>query len=170
MREPLASTLIALAGTLRAKGVKISFDPNYRNLMTAAYRPTLEKMVKLADLVKVSDEDLRHLFDGDEAEAIATLRALNPAAALLVTRGAQPATLYADGQTLEAQPPRVEVADTVGAGDASIGGLLVSLMTAPRRGWGEHLAFALAAGAAACRHTGAHAPTLDEVDALLGTR
>ncbi|MFY4698517.1 carbohydrate kinase family protein [Burkholderia glumae] len=170
VREPLASTLIALAGTLRAKGVKISFDPNYRNLMTAAYRPTLEKMVKLADLVKVSDEDLRHLFDDDEAEAIATLRALNPAAALLVTRGAQPATLYADGQTLEAQPPRVEVADTVGAGDASIGGLLVSLMTAPRRGWGEHLAFALAAGAAACRHTGAHAPTLDEVDALLGTR
>ncbi|WP_323119655.1 carbohydrate kinase family protein [Burkholderia alba] len=167
VREPLASTLIALAAALRAQGVKISFDPNYRNLMTAGYRPTLEKMAALADLIKVSDEDLRHLFDGDEAGAIAQLRALNPRAALLVTRGAQAATLYADGETLEASPPRVEIADTVGAGDASIGGLLFSLMTAPQRAWRDHLAFALAAGAAACRHTGAHAPALDEVVALL---
>ncbi|WP_414443262.1 carbohydrate kinase family protein [Burkholderia sp. 22PA0106] len=167
VREPLAGTLIALAARLREQGVKISFDPNYRNLMTAGYRPTLETMVKLADLVKVSDEDLRHLFDGDEAEAIATLRALNPSATVLVTRGAQTATLYAGEAVFEAQPPRVEVADTVGAGDASIGGLIVSLMNAPQRGWAEHLAFALASGAAACRHTGAHAPTLDEVVALL---
>jgi fructokinase len=95
------------------------------------------------------------------------VRALNPRAAVLVTRGAQAATLYADGDVLEASPPRVEVVDTVGAGDASIGGLLFSLMAAPQRPWREHLAFALAAGAAACRHTGAHAPTLDEVVALL---
>jgi len=167
VREPLAGTLIGLAAALRAHGAKISFDPNYRNLMTAAYRPTLEKMASLADLVKVSDEDLRHLFDGSEADAIATLRGLNPRAALLVTRGAQAATLYADGEIHDALPPRVEVADTVGAGDASIGGLLFSLMSSPQRGWRAHLAFALAAGAAACRRTGAHAPTLDEVLALL---
>ncbi|KVH69118.1 sugar kinase [Burkholderia ubonensis] len=167
VREPLAGTLIALAADLHARGVKISFDPNYRNLMTAAYRPTLEKMAGLADLIKASDEDLRHLFGGSEAAAIAALRALNPRAALLVTRGADAATLYADGDAHEARPPRVEVADTVGAGDASIGGMLFSLMAAPKRAWPERLAFALAAGAAACRHTGAHAPTLDEVVALL---
>ncbi len=40
-------------------------------------------------------------------------------------------------------------------------------MTAPQAAWPEHLAFSLAAGAAACRHAGAHAPTLDEVVALL---
>jgi fructokinase len=40
-------------------------------------------------------------------------------------------------------------------------------MSAPQRAWPEHLAFALAAGAAACGHAGAHAPTLDEVVALL---
>ncbi|RQU74305.1 carbohydrate kinase [Burkholderia cenocepacia] len=167
VREPLAGTLAALAADLHARGVKISFDPNVRNLMTAAYRPTLEKMAALADLIKVSDEDLRHLFGDDGPDAIAAVRALNPGAAVLVTRGAQAATLYADGDVHEASPPRVEVADTVGAGDASIGGLLFSLMAAPQRGWREHLAFALAAGAAACRHTGAHAPTLDEVVALL---
>ncbi|RQS70503.1 carbohydrate kinase [Burkholderia sp. Bp8963] len=167
VREPLAGTLLALAAELHARGVKISFDPNFRNLMTAAYRPTLERMASLADLIKVSDEDLRHLFDGgSEADAIAALRAMNPRAALLVTRGANAATLYADGDVHEASPPRIEVVDTVGAGDASIGGLLFSLMAAPQRPWRAHLAFALAAGAAACRHTGAHAPTLDEVVAL----
>jgi fructokinase len=45
--------------------------------------------------------------------------------------------------------------------------LLFSQMSAPQRTWAEHLTFALAAGAAACRHAGAHAPTLDEVVALL---
>jgi fructokinase len=135
--------------------------------MTAAYRPTLEKMAALADLIKVSDEDLRHLFGSDGADAVDAVRALNPRAAVFVTRGAQAATLYADGEVHEAAPPRVEVADTVGAGDASIGGMLFSLMATPQRSWREHLAFAVAAGAAACRHTGAHAPTLDEVVALL---
>jgi fructokinase len=167
VRQPLGATLATLAADLRAHGVKISFDPNYRNLMEHGYRPTLETMAALADLIKVSDEDLRHLFKTDEAGALAQLRAMNPAAMLLVTRGADTATLFAGDETFEARPPRVEVADTVGAGDASIGGLLFSLMQAPQRGMAEHLAFALAAGAAACRHSGAHSPTLDEVVALL---
>ena len=168
VRQPLGETLATLAAELRAAGVKISFDPNYRNLMARGYEPILRRMAALADLIKVSDEDLRMLFPGKrEAEAIEAVRALNPAAALLVTRGAQAAALYVGDERIEAAPPRVEVADTVGAGDASIGGLLFSLMSAPQRDWRQHLAFALAAGAAACRRPGAHSPTLDEVVALL---
>ena len=168
VRQPLGETLATLAADLRAAGVKISFDPNYRNLMAHGYEPILHRMAALADLIKVSDEDLRMLFPGlGEADAIAAVRALNPAATLLVTRGAQAATLYAGDEILEATPPRVEVVDTVGAGDASIGGLLFSLMSTPQRTWRQHLAFALAAGAAACRRAGAHSPTLDEVVALL---
>jgi fructokinase len=168
VRQPLGETLATLAADLRAQGVKISFDPNYRNLMEHGYEPTLRRMAALADLIKVSDEDLRMLFKGaSEADALAQIHAMNPAATVLVTRGSEPATLIVGDERFEAQPPRVEVADTVGAGDASIGGLLYSLMTAPQRGWPEHLAFALAAGAAACRHSGAHSPSLDEVVALL---
>ncbi|HEY1996916.1 carbohydrate kinase [Paraburkholderia sp.] len=167
VRQPLGDTLAKLAAELRSRGVKISFDPNYRNLMAHGYEPTLRKMAALADLIKVSDEDLSQLFKTTEAEAIARLRAMNPSATLLVTRGSDKATLFHGDTLIEAQPPRVEVADTVGAGDASIGGLLFSLMTAPQRTWPEHLAFALAAGAAACRHSGAHSPSLDEVVALL---
>jgi fructokinase len=168
VRQPLGDTLARLAADLRARGVKISFDPNYRNLMEHGYEPILRRMAALADLIKVSDEDLRLLFKtSDEASALAQLRTLNPAANVLVTRGPETATLYVGDSTFEGRPPRVEVVDTVGAGDASIGGLLFSLMSAPQRKWPEHLAFALAAGAAACRHSGAHSPTLDEVVALL---
>jgi len=168
VRQPLGDTLARLAADLRARGVKISFDPNYRNLMEHGYEPILRRMAALADLIKVSDEDLRLLFKtSDEASALAQLRGLNPAANVLVTRGPETATLYVGDSTFESRPPRVEVVDTVGAGDASIGGLLFSLMSAPQRKWPEHLAFALAAGAAACRHSGAHSPTLDEVVALL---
>jgi fructokinase len=166
-REPLAATLVSLASRLRARGVRISFDPNYRNLMEHGYRPTLETMVALADLVKVSDEDLRCLFGTDEPAALASLRAMNRQATIVVTRGPQSATLLAGHETIEATPPRVEVVDTVGAGDASIGGFLFSTMHWPQRSGREHLAFALAAGAAACRHAGAHSPTLDEVVALM---
>ncbi|MEI5997180.1 carbohydrate kinase [Paraburkholderia bengalensis] len=168
VRQPLGATLARLAAELRARGVKISFDPNYRNLMAHGYEPTLRHMASLADLIKVSDEDLRLLFKtDDEAAALTQLRAMNPKAIVLVTRGSEQATLIDGDQTFEARPPRVAVADTVGAGDASIGGLLFSLMTAPQRKWNEHLAFSLAAGAAACRHSGAHSPTLDEVVSLL---
>ncbi|NUX54834.1 carbohydrate kinase family protein [Paraburkholderia youngii] len=168
VRRPLGDTLAALAAELRSHGVKISFDPNYRNLMEHGYQPTLRQMAALADLIKVSDEDLRMFFrTSDEAAALAQLRAMNPAATVLVTRGPDAAMLLDGAAVIEAKPPRVEVVDTVGAGDASIGGLLFSLMSAPQRRWPEHLAFALAAGAAACGHAGAHAPTLDEVVALL---
>ncbi|BDC36860.1 carbohydrate kinase [Paraburkholderia terrae] len=168
VRQPLGATLAKLAADLRERGVKISFDPNYRNLMEHGYEPTLRQMASLADLIKVSDEDLRLLFKtDDEAAALAQLRAMNPKAIVLVTRGSETATLIDGDRIVEAKPPRVAVADTVGAGDASIGGLLFSLMTAPQRKWEEHLAFSLAAGAAACRHSGAHSPTLDEVVSLL---
>ncbi|WP_244814658.1 carbohydrate kinase [Caballeronia sp. Lep1P3] len=167
VRQPLGATLAALAAQLREHGVKISFDPNYRNLMEHGYEPILRKMAGLADLIKVSDEDLHMLFRGvSEQDALAQIRAMNPQATVLVTRGSSEASLHAGDETYSARPPAVDVADTVGAGDASIGGLLYSLM-ARHGGWPEHLKFALAAGAAACRHSGAHSPSLEEVEELL---
>jgi fructokinase len=168
VRQPLGATLAKLAAQLRDHGVKISFDPNYRNLMEHGYEPILRNMASLADLIKVSDEDLHKLFPGvPEMDALARIRAMNPQATVLVTRGSDEASLFVGDAVYKARPPSVEVADTVGAGDASIGGLLYSLMA--RHGeWPEHLKFALAAGAAACRHSGGHSPTLAEVEELLG--
>ena len=158
-REPLASKLLALAGCLKDQGVAISYDPNYRNLMDERYTPTLERMATLADVIKVSDDDLRGLFPGIGLdEALQRLRAFNPAAYCLFTRGGQGASLFHGGQRCDARAPKVEVVDTVGAGDASVAGLLHSLARHPDRPLQAHLHAALAAGSAACLQAGATPP------------
>jgi fructokinase len=158
-REPLASTLVALARELKAQGVAISYDPNYRNLMDERYTPILRQMAALADVIKVSDDDLRGLFPGLALEsALARLRSFNPAAYCLLTRGGQGASLLHGAQRCDARAPKVDVVDTVGAGDASVAGLLHSLARHPGRELRGHLHAALAAGSAACLQAGATPP------------
>jgi fructokinase len=158
-REPLAANLVALARQLKEKGVAISYDPNYRNLMDERYTPTLHTMAALADVIKVSDDDLRGLFPGLELdEALQRLRALSPDAVCLFTRGGQGASLLRGAERCDARAPTVDVVDTVGAGDASVAGLLHSLARHPGRPLQSHLHAALAAGSAACLQAGATPP------------
>jgi len=173
-REPLAGKLLALAAELKAQGVSISYDPNFRTLMDERYDATLQCMAALADVIKVSDEDLRGLFRlgadaGAQAcsAALAELRKFNPAATILYTLGQQGAQLLRHGHAWHAPAPQVDVADSVGAGDASIGALLYSFMQHPMREDGAHLRFAVAAGAAACTVAGACPPSLADVEKLL---
>jgi fructokinase len=169
-REPLAATLVALACDLKLRGTKISYDPNFRALMDGRYDDTLRTMVGLADVVKVSDEDLRGLFRHDDTDAaFAALRALNPAATYLFTRGGDGAHLVRPDGVWHAAAPHVDVVDTVGAGDACIGALLYSLMTWPERAGGSHLRVAVGAGTAACQAAGAQPPALEAVLALADT-
>jgi fructokinase len=167
-REPLAGSLLALAKSLKASGMRISFDPNFRVLMDKKFDGMLEVMVRLADVIKVSDEDLLGLFRTQDAKAaFHTLRSWNPDATVLFTRGADGASLYHGDQTWHAKPPPVDVVDTVGAGDASMGGLLLSLMRDPDANPAAHLRHAIAAGAGACIAAGANPPSLALVESLL---
>ena len=169
-REPLCSRLIALLEDAKAAGARVSFDPNFRNLMTPAYDTTLARVARLADVVKVSDEDLRGLFRTQNRQsALAQLNALNPRAVILLTLGADGAELHAQGKRLHQESATVEIVDTVGAGDASIGGLLYSLMHRPDAGWPAHLRRAVAAGTAACLLPGAAPPSLAAVEKVLAT-
>lgn len=169
-REPLASRLVQLAEHLKAGGVKISYDPNFRAAMTEAYDPVLSRMTEIADLIKVSEEDLRGLFrTADEEAAFGRLLAMSPAAAFLYTRGSEGASLHVGSQIWRARPPQIEVVDTVGAGDCSLGGFLTSLMRTPEAGWSAHLRASVAAGAGACLSAGATPPTSDVVTQLAAT-
>ena len=128
----------------------------------------LAAMGALADVIKVSDEDLCGLYRSTDADAaLARLRADFPQALCLLTRGAAGATLYQGDHAWQAAAPRIEVADTIGAGDASAAALLYSLMHRPHLDGGEHLRLAVAAGAAACLRAGATPPTLNDIEALL---
>jgi fructokinase len=190
-RAPLAGTLIALAEELKQAGVRISYDPNFRNLMTAEYDPVLKRMAQLADVIKVSDEDLCGLFRIDSRQAaregglgerlgsgldtaLDTLRSFNPDAAVLLTLGARGATMLVGRRQWHAAPPHVEVIDTVGAGDAGVAGLIYALiresaegLSFQERNWSDHLQFSVASGTAACLNAGAVPPQLAQVESLL---
>ena len=168
-REPLASRLVALAGELRAQGMRLSYDPNYRNLMQTGYRPVFEAMCRLADVIKLSDEDLAGLMPhGTPSQTLAEVRQWNPGAWWLYTEGAKGATLLTPEGSWHAAAPDVTVVDTVGAGDASIAALVASRLSRPDRSPAQHLAAAVAAGSAACQRAGATPPTLEAIETLMG--
>ncbi|HET6438554.1 MAG TPA: carbohydrate kinase [Anaeromyxobacter sp.] len=171
LRQPLGAQLLNLAEQVHAAGRRICFDPNYRKLASEGYRPAVERMLAIADYVKLSDEDLAGLFPGAaQPDGLRALRARAPRAQVLFTRGAEGMQLLADGQKIERPVYPVPVVDTVGAGDACIGAWMASLLLRPGGSLEEHVAWAAAAAAASCAHAGAYAPLREEVEAICAGR
>jgi fructokinase len=132
--EPSADAYIAL---LKAEGAHrpVMIDPNIRPGLVdniPAYRSRLKGAIGLADLVKVSDEDLEWLAPGPsslKSKATALLE-LGPDAVIL-TRGAEGATGYLkSGAEVQIPAVRAKVIDTVGAGDTFNAGILAHLFDA----------------------------------------
>jgi len=168
VRQPLAGRLLELAAQLHEQGVAISYDANVRTLMDERYLPVFERMCRLADLVKLSDEDLAGLLKTDRpSRALAEIRTWNAAAWWLYTEGAKGATLYSPDGEWSAVPPAIALVDSVGAGDACVAGLIASRLASPEKNPGHHLAVAVAAGSAACRYAGANPPPPEAVADLL---
>ncbi|MFG6466277.1 PfkB family carbohydrate kinase [Roseateles sp. BYS87W] len=168
VRRPLAGRLIALAQALKGEGRLISYDPGYRGLpMDSNYDETLELMCRMADLVRLSEADLRGLFRvGDVRSGLAQMAAWNPTGWLLLTRADGSATLYHGVQECHGQPPPHALGDTADMGDAVLAGLLDSLMRDAGAPAAQHLRWALAAGAAACSVTGWVPPRAAVADGL----
>jgi len=168
VRQPLGARLVRIAEHLKARGVRISFDPNHRNLMGSEYPPLFEHMAALADIIKISDEDLGGIYPGLAPDSgLARIHQLNPGATLLYTRGAEGLSLFQGARRIDRQAFRVAVGDTVGAGDACLGGFIASLLGNPQADSSVHLEFAAATAAVVCAHAGAYAPRLQEVRRLL---
>ncbi|SFS85725.1 fructokinase [Sulfitobacter marinus] len=128
---PAADFYAALAVDQADKRV-IMIDPNIRpQFITnpAAYRARLAKMIAVSDILKVSDDDLNWIIDGPATldEKAAEVLAQGPKL-LLLTKGSEGAKAYlASGQTAEAKARKVDVVDTVGAGDTFNAGVLAKL-------------------------------------------
>lgn len=109
----------------------VSLDPNVRPALIddpAGARSRLEELVALADVVKVSDEDLAWFAPGVDPLDVARRWIGWGAALVVVTRGAGGSTvLRAGGAVLEVPGRAVHVVDTVGAGDTFAGALLDAL-------------------------------------------
>lgn len=166
VREPLGTVLEDVAQAL-PPAVRLAFDPNHRAVMQPRDLARMERFVRRASVVKVSDEDLLGYFPDEAPTAsLLALRQTNPRATWLYTQGASGMTLFAPGRPPLSRPPLpVPVVDTVGAGDASMAGLLLALDEGlPPE---QQLAHALAAASLACSRAGAAAPTRAELEAAL---
>jgi len=178
-----SETVLALVDRLRG-GCLLSLDPNIRPSLIAdagAYRRTLDRAFRAADILKVSTEDLRWLTPGCSPEsAAAQLLALGPVL-VVVTLGRNGCYARMPTGEIRVPAPRVDVADTVGAGDAFSSGLLArlavvgltsrpSLEQAGSATVQEVLEFATATAALTCTRTGADPPRWDEVDQFLRDR
>jgi fructokinase len=96
-----------------------------------AYRSHVLETLALADLIKVSDEDLVHLGWSGVApiEAAHDLLLRSKASTLALTLGAAGAWLLTpDDQWYAREMDQILVVDTVGAGDCFLAGLLAALL------------------------------------------
>ncbi|WP_158671971.1 carbohydrate kinase family protein [Bradyrhizobium guangdongense] len=120
----------ALIADARATST-ISFDPNCRpNLVKdkPSYLACMAGFAASADLIKMSDVDFAYLF-GDEPYPLRASALLGQGTSLVViTRGNNGAVAWhARAGQIEVEAPRVEVADTIGAGDSFQAALLFAL-------------------------------------------
>ncbi len=113
----------------------ISYDPNVRPSLMGApdeARSAIEGVIRLADVVKLSDEDLAWLYPGRSVPDV--LRRLGNAgpALVVVTQGSRGVhgLLARSGEELILPAAPVLVVDTVGAGDSFMAGLLSGLLDA----------------------------------------
>jgi fructokinase len=171
--EPMASALEALVAAA-ADETLVALDPNIRpGTITDApgFRARMGRVLARADVVKVSEEDLAWL--AGETDVVAAARGLlaRDDAVALVTRGAEGALVVTRHDVRAVAAPPVLVVDTIGAGDAFMGGFLADWS---RRGLGRgdlrrlddverSAAFACHLAALSCARAGADPPTADEV-------
>ncbi|MEV1295865.1 carbohydrate kinase [Pseudonocardia sp. NPDC049635] len=161
----------------------VSYDPNFRPLLMGSpdeVLPGVHELLGLADVVKVSEEDLAWLHPGREpGDVVGEWLELGPAV-VVVTLGAN-GVLAGTASGLHSVLPgrKVDVVDTVGAGDSFSAALLAGLHRRGLLGASARedlyrigrdaldgvLGEAVTAAAITCSRHGADPPTRAELDA-----
>jgi len=126
---PGASEVADMIGLLAGR-TAVSFDVNVRPQIIGPLtevRPRAERLVALADIVKASDEDLEWLYPGMPPLESARRWASGGSALVVCTKGADGVVAITHRGEIEVPAPKVQVVDTVGAGDAFMAGMLHAL-------------------------------------------
>ncbi|GHB28392.1 fructokinase [Streptomyces xanthochromogenes] len=162
--EPGATAYEALLRRESARGLLTLLDPNIRPALIPdpdAYRTRFRGWLPYVSLLKLSEEDAQWL-GGTPDEWLAA----GPAAVVL-TRGSSGLTVYtADGAVHSVAAERVEVVDTIGAGDTVNAALLHhvrSVSALATADWPRVLRYAARAAALTCAAEGAQPPTSAQV-------
>lgn len=118
--QPIADTLLALVGRESGKRL-ISLDPNVRlnpEPNIDLWRSRIAELVELADLIKVSDEDLSLLYPEQDPQRVIESWLTHRCQLVFLTRGGEGASVFSRAHGSWSVPAcSVTIADTVGAGD-----------------------------------------------------
>ncbi|NJR13663.1 MAG: carbohydrate kinase [Phyllobacteriaceae bacterium] len=127
--EPCGSAYEALMKREASKRL-ISLDPNIRaGFITdaPAHRARIDRMIAMADIVKVSDEDLAWIANGKPETTVLRQWLEGGVRVAIVTRGAEGVVAHTRRGQIMVPARRVSVADTIGAGDTFNAGFLDGL-------------------------------------------
>jgi fructokinase len=180
---PGDAVIQALVEQVRASTtVLISYDPNIRARLLGTPeqgRVKVERSVGQAHVVKASDEDVSWLYPDRDVDQVAADWLTLGALLVVITRGGDGASAYRRGHpTLHRRARRIELVDTVGAGDAFMSGLLGAIVSGRADSpdalaectdevVGRFVDQAALVAALTCQRAGADPPTRAEVDAEL---
>jgi fructokinase len=160
---------------------RIILDPNVRPAIFGdadAYRRRFERLARLADIVKLSDDDAAWIYpDLPPADVPEAILGFGPRLVAL-TRGSSGAVARSRSAAVDVPGIPVHVADTVGAGDSFGAAFVAALVDEGVLGPGlagdvdeavlrRAVTYAVAASAVTCTRMGAVPPSRDEIDALL---
>ena len=130
VNDPAAATYEALQAR-EARHRVTMIDPNIRpGFITGKelpYRARIERMIAQADIVKLSDEDLRWLIGAGDLTKLAREIIAKGPKVVFITEGSAGARAVTASQDRFVVAQKVTVADTVGAGDTFNAGALCAL-------------------------------------------
>jgi len=179
LQDPSRATCFEAVERLHQAGGLFSFDPNIRQDLwhhENELKQQLERALVLADVVKLSEDELFFLTQQDHLEtAVAQLKARYAIQLLIITLGADGVLVAFRDDLWRQATQRVRAIDTTGAGDAFVAGLLAGL--AEHDKWPSRsdlepiIQQAQHCGALATTALGAMTalPTRAQLDARLGT-
>jgi fructokinase len=166
----------------------VFLDPNVRPTVIddfEAYRKRLFTACRLADIIKLSDEDLLLLYPELEVEQAAKTLCSEVSSHVILTRGKHGSTWFSTGKfSVDSPIIDLPVIDTVGAGDTFSGSLLSylhekgyfgvdgnepSLAKLDKEIITKAMRFANAAASINCSRKGCNPPTKEEVETLLAS-
>ena len=161
----------------------IVLDPNVRPAVfgdQVAYRARFERLARLADIVKLSDDDAAWIYPELElTDVLEHILGLGPRLVAITMGTLGAAAASREGYARVPAVP-VTVVDTVGAGDSFGAALLAALVERDALEPGatrslddslleEAVEYAVTASAITCTRTGAVPPSRGELDAWIGT-
>ncbi|PIA57761.1 hypothetical protein AQUCO_00600469v1 [Aquilegia coerulea] len=129
--EPCRSAHLAAMKAAREAGVLLSYDPNVRLPLwpsPQAAREGIKSIWKEADFIKVSDDEVAFLTEGDPQDENNVLSLwFDGLKLLIVTDGEKGCRYFTKNFKGNVKGFSVDTVDTTGAGDAFVGALLFSI-------------------------------------------